>query len=170
MIRLRRAIRLLASLEDVLTDGSAWDKFCSIIRLSTEFIFRRGHLRAWHRGPCCRPMKRNIESPNESCDSGVTETFAGTVSRGKQLNNGKWIPKIHCEKQIVGKVGWKKNAGVSELSSRCYLRQLFFFLAVSWRHSSFRVLRNMNEIPFISVAINSILTLCWRPFGLWLNK
>lgn len=115
-------------------------------------------------------MKRNIESPNESCDSGVTETFAGTVSRGKQLNNGKWIQKIHCEKQIVGKVGWKKNAGVSELSSRCYLRQLFFFLAVSWRHSSFRVLRNMNEIPFISVAVNSILTLCWRPFGLWLNK
>ena len=34
-------IRLLARLEDVLTDESASDKFCSIIRLPTEFILRR---------------------------------------------------------------------------------------------------------------------------------
>ena len=38
MIRLRRNIRLLARLQDVLKDESAPDEFCSIIRLSTEFI------------------------------------------------------------------------------------------------------------------------------------
>ena len=38
IIRLRRTVRLLARLEDVLTDESASDEFCSIIRLSTEFI------------------------------------------------------------------------------------------------------------------------------------
>ena len=39
MIRLRRIIRLLARLQDVLTDESASDElFCSIIRLSTVFI------------------------------------------------------------------------------------------------------------------------------------
>ena len=34
-------IRPLARLEDVLTDESASDIFCSIIRLPTEFILRR---------------------------------------------------------------------------------------------------------------------------------
>ena len=39
IIRLRRIIRLLARLQDVLTDESASDEFCFIIRLnSTEFI------------------------------------------------------------------------------------------------------------------------------------
>ena len=37
-MRLRRIIHLLARLQDVLTDESASDEFCSIIRLSTEFI------------------------------------------------------------------------------------------------------------------------------------
>ena len=38
IIRLRRIVRLLARRQDVLTDESASDEFCSIIRLSTEFI------------------------------------------------------------------------------------------------------------------------------------
>ena len=38
VIRLRRIIRLLASLQDMLTDESASDEFFSIIRLSTDFI------------------------------------------------------------------------------------------------------------------------------------
>ena len=37
-ITLRRIIRLLARLEDVLTDESASDALCSIIHLSIEFI------------------------------------------------------------------------------------------------------------------------------------
>ena len=38
VIRLRRIIRLLASLQDMLTDESASDEFFSIICLSTDFI------------------------------------------------------------------------------------------------------------------------------------
>ena len=43
-IRLRRIIRLLARLQDVLTDESASDEFCSIIRLrlpGTNYPSRR---------------------------------------------------------------------------------------------------------------------------------
>ena len=42
-ITLRRIIRLLARLEDVLTDESASDEFCFIIRLSTEFILQTNY-------------------------------------------------------------------------------------------------------------------------------
>ena len=37
-IRLRRIIRPLARFQDVLTEESASEEFCSIIRLSTGFI------------------------------------------------------------------------------------------------------------------------------------
>ena len=43
IICLRRIIRLLAPLEDVLSDESASDEFCSIIRLSTDFILETGY-------------------------------------------------------------------------------------------------------------------------------
>ena len=38
---LRRFIRLLARLQDMLTGESASDEFCSIIRLRTKFILQR---------------------------------------------------------------------------------------------------------------------------------
>ena len=41
IIRLRRIFRLLARLQDVVTDGSASDEFCSVIRLITKFILGR---------------------------------------------------------------------------------------------------------------------------------
>ena len=44
-MRLRRIIRLLAHLQDLLTDEAASDEFCSIIRLSTELIPERRIIR-----------------------------------------------------------------------------------------------------------------------------
>lgn len=73
-----------------------------------KFVFFAHHLRAWHRGPCRWPMERNIESPNESCDSGVTET--DLLGENSWMNSKNSLRKTNSRKSGLKEKRWCERA------------------------------------------------------------